>query len=698
MEFQNPIFLVLVFPTCLGLLWLYLRLRKSRQHLLHQFAASHLLERLTASVSTRRRNVKFVLLVVACASLFLALAQPQAGFRWEEAHRQGIDILMAVDTSKSMLTEDVQPNRLERAKLGILDFVSRLEGDRVGLIPFAGSAFLMCPLTLDYDAFAQSLKALDTTVMPRGGTDLASAIHEAEAAFASDANHRILVLITDGEDLEGKALSTAKAAAQRGITIHTVGVGTPAGEFIPAGRMGGFVKDEQGAVVKSRLDEEMLRQIAETTGGLYQPLGPQAEGLESIYREKLSLVPRQEIAQRLRKVPLERFSWPLGLALLLLALEYGLSDRKSARQVTQPVVTTAGRRPRATSRLARTAPATLLLFASLAWCAHASPRDAELAYERGDYATAAAQYHEALGQAPGDAKLQFNTGAAAYKTGDFAGAAGAFEAVVGAEDLELQKRAYYNLGNAFYRLGQQTEQSQPQRTMEQWQQALTAYQGTLALDPQDADAQYNHDLVKRRLEELEQQQLEQEQQPNQENQQDPQDQEAQTDPSQEGGSGSNQGDPDHQNNSEDSQDAGSGEAAGPDDPDQQEDQGSQDAASKDQAEHDAEQGSQPNPTAPDADQEQQTNPDIGPDGEPRQPQPSEGQQTLETPSGQPEPSQAADTPSPSGIGERRMPGRMTPEEAKTLLDSLRHEDGQTPIVPRTNGRPGRQQHDVRRDW
>ena len=568
----------------------------------------------------------------------------------------------------------------------------------------------MCPLTLDYDAFAQSLNTLDTTLMPRGGTDLASAIHEAEAAFASDANHRILVLITDGEDLEGQALAAAKAAAQRGITIHTVGVGTPAGELIPAGRMGGFVKDDQGTVVKSRLDEEMLRQIAEVTGGMYQPLGAQAEGLEAIYQEKLSLVPKEQIAQRLRQVPLERFPWLLGLALLLLALEYCLSDRKTARQSARPIVMTAGRRPRPGSSLVGAASATLLVFASLTWCAHASPRDAELAYQRGDYATAAAQYQEALGQAPGDVTLQFNTGAAAYKTGDFAGAAGAFETVVGAEDLDLQKRAYYNLGNALYRVGQQTEQSNPRQTVEQWQQALTAYEGTLALDPQDADAQYNHDLVKRRLEELKRQQQEQEQQQdqekceNQEDQQDQQDQQDQNDSSQGGGSDSNQGDPGDENNSEDSPDAGSGEAAGPDGSDQQPDQSSQDASSKDEAgEPDAGQGSQPNPASADGDQEPQTGPDNGPDGQPRQPQPSDGQEgpegeAPETRSGQPEPSQAGDTPPPSGIGERRMPGRMTPEEAETLLDSLKHEDGKTPFVPRASGRPGRQENDARRDW
>jgi len=428
MQFENPIFLVFGLSACVGLVWLYLRLRRSRRDLLQQFAASHLVERLTASVSPRRRNAKFVLLLAACGSLFLALSRPQAGFTWEEAHRQGIDILLAVDTSRSMLAEDVQPNRLERARLGILDFVSKLEGDRVGLIPFAGSAFLMCPLTLDYDAFAQSLGALDTTLMPRGGTDLAGAIHEAEAAFASDANHRILVLITDGEDLEGKALAAANAAAERGITIHTVGVGTEAGEWIPAGRTGGFVKDEQGHVVKSRLDEAMLRQIAEATGGMYTPLGAQAEGLQAIYREKLSLVPKEDFAQRMRQVPVERFGWLLGLTILLLALEYCINDRKPARQPARPIIMTAGRRPRSGPQLAGMASAALLLFSSPAWRAHASPQDAERAYQQGDYATAAEQYQEALSRAPADEKLQFNAGAAAYKTGDFAGAARVFEA------------------------------------------------------------------------------------------------------------------------------------------------------------------------------------------------------------------------------------------------------------------------------
>ena len=296
MQFAHPIWLIAGVAACTVLGWGFYHFQKRSQAALHRFAAGHLLGKLTESVSPGRRMAKRVLLLIAVASIFAALARPHVGFQWKEVKRKGIDILMAVDTSKSMLANDVKPNRLERSKLGILDFVSKLEGDRVGLIPFAGTAFLMCPLTLDYDAFRQSLNVLDTQIIPQGGTDIASAIHEAEAAFSNDANHKILVLVTDGEDLEGEALNAATEAAKKGMTIYTVGVGTPAGELIPLKKRGEgalFVKDAKGQVVKSRLDEKMLQKIAQTTGGQYEPLGRQAEGLTAIYKQKLSLVPKQ---------------------------------------------------------------------------------------------------------------------------------------------------------------------------------------------------------------------------------------------------------------------------------------------------------------------------------------------------------------------------------------------------------------------
>jgi len=664
MQFHYPVFLIVGLGVCLGLGWLYHRLQRSRRASLEKFAAPHLVERLTASVSPGRRLVKFVLLLVGVACLFVALARPQVGFRWEEAHRRGIDILMAVDTSKSMMANDVQPSRLERARLGILDFVSKLEGDRVGLIPFAGTAFLMCPLTLDYDAFRQSLNALDTTLMPRGGTDIASAIREAEAAFDKDANHRMLVLITDGEDLEGEALAAASAAAKRGMIIHTIGVGTPAGELIPMHAPGGgttFMKDEQGQVVKSRLDEGMLRKIADVTGGAYEPLGTQAEGLEAVYRKKLSLVPKTEFARRMHKVPVERFEWPLLLALILLALEYGLGDRKRMPRFTRASVISAGRRVVRPRQAAGAAASAVLLFAAMVPQASASPQDAGKAYARGEYETAVEQYQEALTENPGDATLQFNTGAAAYKSGAFDAAAGMFDASLESEDLGLQHQAYYNLGNTLFRQGEQTEQSAPQQTIQQWQEALKAYEGAMALNAGDEDAQFNHDLVARRLEELQKQQEQQ--------------------------------DPQQCNNPENSENPSQG--------------GGSDAASDgDQEKNQQDVGNQARDSGEDRDKAETAEREASGQGsrqEQQQPGPTaEGDEAskgrTDLAQGQPEPAQPDQESRSTGMSARREPGRMSPEEAANLLDSLKGEESEAPFLPASAGVGGREDDDSRRDW
>lgn len=239
MQFEHPVFLILGVAATVGFLALAWRTHRKRQRALSRFAASGLSKALTANVSPGRRRLKTLLLAVAMMAIFTAAARPQVGYRWEEVKRRGIDILLALDTSKSMLATDVVPSRLERAKLGIEDLTERLDGDRCGLLPFSGRAFLFCPLTLDMDAFRESLRAVDERIIPDPGTDLAEAIREARAALAQGANHKILVLVTDGEDLEGQALEEAERAAAEGITIHTVGVGTPGGETIPLRRPDG---------------------------------------------------------------------------------------------------------------------------------------------------------------------------------------------------------------------------------------------------------------------------------------------------------------------------------------------------------------------------------------------------------------------------------------------------------------------------
>ncbi|NOX80530.1 MAG: VWA domain-containing protein, partial [Deltaproteobacteria bacterium] len=446
-----------------------------------------------------RRLIKNTLVVLTLACCFIALARPQYGSRWIEVQRRGIDILFAVDTSKSMMTRDVKPDRLERAKLAIKDFVGRLGGDRVGLLPFAGSAFLMCPLTLDYDAFDFSLDALDTNIIPKGGTDLAAAITAAESVLANETNHKILILVTDGENLQGDALAAAREAKKHNMVIYTVGVGTPQGELIPLPRQGKgkFLQDSSGRFVTSKLDETMLTKIAAATGGLYVPLGDVGQGFETIYQRKLALAPKEEHGQRLQKVPVERFMWPLAAAVLLLAFEFLLSGRKPAWSFHLPFIKTAGRRSRRNLTLFLVA---CLLAGMAPGVSLASPGEKHFA--AGEFEKAEQYYGKALKADPDNPVLNFNLGDAAYKDRRYDRAIAAFKRALRSDDLGLQAKSYYNLGNARFRLGQQSLKSDPEHALQMWQEALKSYESSLKLAPNDRDARYNRPLVKKRLEKL----------------------------------------------------------------------------------------------------------------------------------------------------------------------------------------------------
>jgi Ca-activated chloride channel homolog len=498
MRFGEPLWLAIAAGVIVLLLFLFRRFRKSRRLALQKFVAGHLLQQLMANVSERKRFIKNGLLVTGFALCLIALARPQLGFRWEETTRKGIDILIAVDTSRSMLAQDVNPNRLTRAKMAVLDLVAKLPGDRVGLIAFAGSAFLQCPLTLDYDAFRQSLEALDTSTIPKGGTDISSAIKEAEKAFSlATPTHKILILITDGEDLEASGVSAARDAAQNGMKIYTVGVGTPTGELIPLSNNHGveFVKDEGGQIVKSRLDESTLHQIAANSGGLYHPLGQRGEGLDTIYEQGLSTLPKQELSARMNRIYIERFQWPLSFAISILVIEFLVSDR---RKIFKPF------RFRLPKIFKRKALPGLLFFISFnLW---ASPQSAEKAYQKGKFSEAETLYKKALEKKPHKPELLFNTATAAYKTGHFSESMDGFQKALNTDQIPLQQEAFYNLGNAQYRIGQQTEKTDPKSTIQSWQNALHSYEGALQLKSDDKDARFNYELVKKNLEKLQKEQ------------------------------------------------------------------------------------------------------------------------------------------------------------------------------------------------
>jgi Ca-activated chloride channel family protein len=232
--FLAPVWLVVGLLAVIAVVLLEIGDERRRRQALRFFAAPHLVSALTGSVSPVKRFWKKFLFLAGIAFLFIALARPHLFYQWQEENRTGIDLLVAVDCSKSMMTDDVKPSRLERAKLAIADFADHLPDDRLGLIAFAGDAFLQVPLTLDHDAFQTAVRELDTDTIPRPGTDIATAIDQAVQALKSQAaNAKILILITDGEDLEGRVLDAAREAAKSGLKIYTIGVGTPAGGLIP---------------------------------------------------------------------------------------------------------------------------------------------------------------------------------------------------------------------------------------------------------------------------------------------------------------------------------------------------------------------------------------------------------------------------------------------------------------------------------
>lgn len=309
---------------------------RSRKKALSLFAQTSLVKKLTKTVSTARQKLKLWLIFCGFVFIVFSLLRPQWGFHWEEVKRQGLDIIIAIDTSKSMLAQDVKPNRLERSKLAVKDLLKKLKGDRIGLIAFAGSAFLQCPLTVDYNGFVLSLNDLDVNTIPQGGTSLARAIKEAIRSFEGGIKkYQVLVFITDGESHEGDTLAMAEEAKKRGIKIFCIGIGTKQGELIPlVSEEGGmrFLKDEQGNVVKSRLDEETLQKIALMTGGSYVRATGAQFGLDLIYEEKLSKMEKRELESKMSKQYEERYQWFLLIGILFILIEPFINESKEKEE------------------------------------------------------------------------------------------------------------------------------------------------------------------------------------------------------------------------------------------------------------------------------------------------------------------------------------------------------------------------------
>jgi Ca-activated chloride channel family protein len=743
LTFGSPLWLwALLLVPALGALFLWAQSR--RRALISRIVAPRLREQLAAGVSPLLRGLRAVLVLLALALLLVALAKPRMGTIRREIKSNGRDVLLAIDTSRSMLATDVAPTRLARAKLISEDLINLLQGDRIGVVAFAGSAFLQAPLTLDYNAVRTTLDELDTEVIPRGGTDIAAAIDTAITAFGkAEGVQRALVVMTDGEDLDGNAVDAAKKAAAQGIRIFTIGLGSPQGSLIPIRTEDGrndYVRDQEGKPVQSRLDEKRLAEIAKATGGFYSPLTPDVA--RRIYDKGIEPMATSDTGMLSTRQPIEQYQWPLGGALLCLVLWILLGEGRARFAI--------GRRG---ARATAAAGAIVVLAMNTSRAAESGLQQ----YQKGDYKGALSTFEQNATVTPEKEKAQFDAGAAAYKSGDYAKAITHFTSALLSDDDSLRAQASYNLGNSLVRRGEKAKATETKE--KDWKDAITHYDETLKLHPNDADAKANRDIVKKLLEDLKkkQEQQKQQQQQNQQNKNDQQKQSQQQQNSQnqqnqqqnqnkdqqqkqdqqknqqqQGGSQQQQ---DQQKQDQQNKQDQKNQQGQPQNKDQQQKQdeqknqqqqgGSQQQQKNDQNKDQQQKGSQgqqnkqdQNQQQPQSGSDQQKKPESQNGGQPQNSQDQQGQQPQEN---QPQPGQGNQpqpTPQPTpgekkqgelkaqpdqqkqGEGQQQQAvpakpekdGEMSEAQARALLRSMQGEEQRVRLLER------QQNQDVIKDW
>ena len=327
-RFANPqyLWLLVVLPLFVALFWLAAHRRRKR---LERFGHPAILQELMPDVSTGRVTLRFILFLLAVLCLILAAARPQFGSKLREEKTRGIEMMLTVDVSNSMLAEDFEPNRLERTKYAIGKLFEGLQQDRVGLVVFAGEPKVQLPITSDYRMARAFARKIDPSLVSVQGTAIGKALEQALLAFSSDTEQshgRVIILITDGENHEDDAIAVAERAAQQGVRIFTIGIGTPEGAPIQIG--GEFIKDENGEMVVSKLNEEMLAQIADITGGAYVRATKQSIGLDEIVKA-INEMEQTELSTIRFEEFNEQYQYLLIAALVLLLVEFLILDRRN---------------------------------------------------------------------------------------------------------------------------------------------------------------------------------------------------------------------------------------------------------------------------------------------------------------------------------------------------------------------------------
>ena len=514
LQFQYPwvLFLLWVVPT-LGVAW---HILASRQINARSLVSPLMAARLAPAPAPARRLWQLGLLMTGLLLALIAVARPQWGMKNETVYQRGRDLMVVLDVSRSMLTPDVHPSRLGRAKVDLQDLVKQLRGDRVGLLAFRGKPILLCPLTTDYGFLSQALDGTDVDSAPAGETDIGDAILEALQNFEGDeGSHKAIVLVSDGDDLAGKIPSAIDKAKEQGVAIFTVGFGSTEGAAVPSAANKKEAMSFEGHEVISKLNHEVLRDLAEQTGGAYVPVGIANVKLGDLYRTHLSRISSRDLEESVQRRYVERYQWflfPAVLCFLALAFfsrgQIAVRRRPQTSDLGQPTVNTGVR---------------LLVLAlvyglgSMVCCLSASAagtntppgregaRLAQKLYLLGKYEEAASAYQTAARTAASATRddYLFNAGCATLKAGKQEDAGDIFRSLTGVES-ELGSAAAYNLGCALFNAGASPLPQNPstppdpaaaEHRAQSLKQAGAAFQKALRQDAEDADSRKNLAVV-----------------------------------------------------------------------------------------------------------------------------------------------------------------------------------------------------------
>ena len=505
-RFEDPIYLWLLVLIPILALVRFISYRNQRKRL-RKFGDPSLLKELMPDVSRVRPSVKFWLLQGALALLIVMLARPQLGTKISHEKRVGIETIIALDISNSMRAEDIIPSRLDRSKMMIENLVDHFTNDKIGLIVFAGDAFVQLPITSDYVSAKMFLSSIDPSMMATQGTDIARAIDMATHSFTQEEGiGKAIIVITDGEDHEGGALEAAKAAKDEGMRVYVLGVGSTNGAPIPISGTGDYMKDRSGNTVMSALNEEMCKQIAQAGGGAYIHVENNSAAQQQLDRE-LDKLAKKETSTTVYSEFDEQFQAVGILVLLLLIIEICILDRRNPllknlslfkrgkwREVRGESIPQA----RILLLFIRSLTSVFSPLTSNAQTDRQYVRQGNKLFHSGDYPNAEVSYRKAIEKNPKNPQAVFNLGNALMAQKKDSAAVVQFESASKLETNPLRKaKAFHNMGVVC-------------QSHKMYGEAIEAYKNALRLNPADDETRYNLVLCKHQ---------QQKQQQNQQNQQ-----------------------------------------------------------------------------------------------------------------------------------------------------------------------------------